>query len=490
MTKVILNKFNTTMTSDARELSSSCQLCQHFDNFTKSHSLIPYKSTESAYASQATNKYQSFLMYNGLLYALGVVAGGGIADIALFTGVDNPSVSDPTNSADASGTSSFNLFVEYKGVLYGASAGTRIWSYNIGTVTFTATARSITYTNIAQGLVHSKDDILYIPYDNKIAKNNAGSWTDTALTLPSNLYITSVCEYGNYLAIACKSLYANSANSVVYLWDRDSTLTTLSESIDWGNEDLYLIENINGYLVGVSVHPVANSSFNSKLVFSKYSGGSAVVFNEILCSSGVAVRGKQKVNNRLYFGVSGTSVGGTTNDYTGVWSIGINKDTGQFFVQLDRIPNNGTSTSAIKGFILVQDFMYISALDATASDAFILSKTDDQTNYTATSVYSTVINPNMQEQDKFSKKQLVAVGLTYSPLPTAGQVVLKYKVDGGAYTTIFTETTDSAVSTEKTTDTNGVQFTAGRQYEFRIESTGGAEITGLIYKYGLLDSQI
>jgi len=77
----------------------------------------------------------------------------------------------------------------------------------------------------------------------------------------------------------------------------------------------------------------------------------------------------------------------------------------------------------------------------------------------------------------------------YEFLPAAGQVILKYKVDGGSQTTIFTETTDSAVITE-TQNAAGTEFTEGREYEFEIDSTGGAEVTGFYARYEIKDTLV
>lgn len=483
------------MTADPRD-NSGCQLCQHFDNFTKSHSLVPYKGSESVYASQDTKKYQSFLMYNSLLYALGVVTGFNYAEIGLFTDVSNPTVSSPTGGADVSGTTAFDLFVEYKKVIYGASAGTRIWSYDIVGATFNGTAASITYTNITQGIVHSKDDVLYFGVDNFIYyKNGAGAITK-GLTLPSNLIVSSICEFGNYLAIACRPLYANSVESKLFLWDRQSSLNDLSESVSWGRGSLYAIETIDGYLIGVSVYSGASSSFPSKVVFSRYSGGGAVTFKQIFMTNVPTIVGKQKYNNRMYFGLSAaTSIGGTTNDYVGIWSVGRNGETEPFSVSLDRVPNNGTSTSQIKGFILVQDFMYISYLDATNSDAFALSKTNDQSVYNTTATYRTSINQGMPEVDKPKLKKLVAVALTYPSFPSGGQAVLKVRKDGGSWQTVFTETTAGVPATEMAALADGTNFGDGRDWEFQIECggtaiTGETEVTGLVYRYEIVNTKI
>lgn len=493
MSTALVNVFNGGMVTDPRSSGSFCRLSKHFDVFTNKHSLVPYKGSEDAYASQTTIKIQSFLMYLGSLYGLGVVSGTGRAQINVTSAIDIPSWGVPTNGQDSAGTTNFELFVEYYGVLYGASAGTRIWGYDIAGTTFTATALSITYTNVAQGLVHSKDDILYIPYDNKIVKkdNSVGStvttgWESPALTLPANLIITSICEYGNYLAIACRGK-SFGVNSVVYLWDRDSTLTTISESIDWGNNNLYQIENIEGYLIGVSTRNSLGSTVSSKMILKMYGGGGAIQFDEVE-SQGFTITGKQKVNNRMYFGVSATSLGGTTYDYVGVWSVGRNGQNEPFSVNIDRAADNDTLPQLIKGFYLINEYFYISYLDAGTGD-FGLSKTDDQNLYATTSLYETVMNPGMKDEDKLKKKQLNAVLVNYEPLPTAAQVVLKYKVDSGSWVTVFTETTDSVNFTERVMAVSS-QFTAGRDYEFRIESSGGAKITGLMYRYQVLPTQI
>ena len=84
----------------------------------------------------------------------------------------------------------------------------------------------------------------------------------------------------------------------------------------------------------------------------------------------------------------------------------------------------------------------------------------------------------------------MGIALHYVPLQSGASAVLKYRTDGGAWTTVFTETTAGAVVTERTKDATGTAFTAGRNFEFRIESTGGAEILGLSYRYETLSTNL
>ena len=105
-------------------------------------------------------------------------------------------------------------------------------------------------------------------------------------------------------------------------------------------------------------------------------------------------------------------------------------------------------------------------------------KTDDTANYTFTSVYETEIFWDGKETNR-----VVGVTVTTEFLPAAGQVVLKYKKDAEtSWTTIYTDGTDdslrhSAVNVEST----GVALPEYKRLRLRIESTGGAAITGLFF---------
>lgn len=495
MPTVYLNRFDRGMTPDARDSGSYSQLCKHFDNFTNKHKLIPYRDSEDAYASQTTVQLQNFLMYNSNMYALGRQTSFARASILRNSDVSVPSWSSPSNGDDpTNGITNYTLFFEYLGILYGTNSQ-GLFSYNIGSSTFTTAAQAFTYNTVTQGLVHSKDSVAYFGYTNSTAayiasKNGSGAWNMAALTIPTvNHKVVSICEYGNYLAIGMAPLQIG-GNSFVILWDKDSSVNSLSETLDLGSKVLYAIEEIDGYLIAVSISGNTSSVIKPKLVFQKYGGGSFILFKEILLASGVnSVTFKQKINNRLYFALNASSLGYTTlYDYTGIWSVGRNGETEPFSVVFAQVPDNNTVPQLIKGFLIVDDYFYISYLDA-GSGNYGLSKTNDQASYTATAVYRTVKNPNMPEVDKPKKKQLMGVALTYDTLPTDGQVVLKYKVDGNAYTTVFTETNDS-VQVSEYVKAGSTEFTSGRDFEFEINSTGGGDITGLVYRYEPLKTNI
>jgi len=145
----------------------------------------------------------------------------------------------------------------------------------------------------------------------------------------------------------------------------------------------------------------------------------------------------------------------------------------------------------VNGFLLVSDYAYISYVKVDTT-TWGLSKSNFRQSFTATSIYRTVKNPDMSDGDKFLNKKLIGVRLTYDPIPSlddgVAQVVLKYKVDGGSFVTIFTDTTIGSFFKEMSNAGNE-SFTDGREYEFQIESNG-VVVTGLAYKYAVTTSVI
>lgn len=477
----------------------------NFDILTNPYKMTPYHSSASGDSAAATSQKQNFVLANWLpgstndyrVFSLGVVSGSGKAEIlmkTMTTGSSNDlsdaSWASPANNASAAGLTNFNLFVWYKktNLIYGAKAGTSIWAFDSGTAgAFTETSLSLAYTNIAQGCVHPVDDILYVPYDNKIAKNDNGTWSAPVLTLPSNYYITSICPYRNFLAIACAPL-SGEGGSRVFLWDRDTSLATVSESIDWGEGNIKVIEELNGDLVGISQLGNITTRFFGRLIFKRYTGYGAEKIGEFVSTSisSVLTLGKQKINNRLHF-MAQIILNGSARE--GVFSIG--RNPGQPYAIIhERTPNNDTALSGgfPVNFFYIGDFLFQSYI---SSGSYGLSKTDDQNSYTASSIYESEINEGMDEADRPALKQLMSVGANYEALPAAGQAVVQYRVDGGSWVTVFTETTDGAVYTEPVPNAaSGDEFVQGKDYEFRCVSTGGAEMTGITYKFLNLSSNV
>lgn len=496
---------------DPRE--NTCRMVSNFDIVTNPNKMTPYTSSESGDDDAAASQKRNFCLgYTGSawrLYSAGFVAADDddaeFLNKALTTGATNDLGDDgwanQTNYQAASGQLNPTCFVYYDNATAGVSGG-RIYFGNAGryigvfdptdanAVAPTATDLT-TYSNIAQGLVHSKDDILYIPYDNKIAsKNGSAVFTVPALTLPTGLVITSICEYGNYLAIAAADK-AGIGNSRVYLWDRDSTLTTLDESIDWGVGSLMILEEIDGELVGISQVGGKTSSMSGlpnqtvskgdRVIFRRLVGGKAKKFLQLKGSSNETKLpiSKQKVDDRLYFMML-INYGGSARG--GVWSIGRSELEKPLALVHERTVSNNTASAMadnLYGFIVVGDYL-LQAYDD--GGVYAVSKTVVASTYSHNSIYESkkfdAGNPGL-------KKKLVGVTLSYEYLPTAGDVILKYRVDENtAWTQIMQDTTNSSISHSAINiESSGANLpTDYKEIEFQILSQGGAEITSLSFK--------
>ena len=440
---------------------SLSQIVTGFDIFSQKYRMVPVPDSESGDNHAATSQKQNFdIGYwtpasEYRLFALGVKSGAATAEVMMKVILSTDANGDLSNdiwqtpavNQATSGSTDFNLFRYYKttGKIYGAAGGTNIWSFTpSGSTAFNDTERSISYSSVKQGLVHSKDDCLYIPYDNKIARNNAGVWTDAALTVPAQYMITSICEFGNYLAVGLAPK-AGGGKSRVFLWDRDTSLATISESLDWGNGFLQVLEELGGHLVGISSEASinANTYLLPRIIF-QYSNGSTVTPFKTLIGAAGDGGGlsyfKQKANGRIYFSMF-FKIDGVMR--RGLWCVGISS-AGAFAISNERPIYNDTvpGNDAVQGFFVVGDYTFISHYDANS--AFALSKTTESGSYTATAALETLIK-NGGDSDLV--KHLIGVSAMFEALGQNGQVSLYYKKDAETvWTRLFVYAVPSAIS--------------------------------------------
>lgn len=469
------------MTSDSHdETIGVVRTAKHFDILTRPKSLTPFHSQVTGDSAPTTHQFDDFLYYNSNVYGAGIDGSTGKITIHYKSDFNSTTWNSFSNNAGTTGNPIRGVFIEYHGKAYGFYEDGRVWANDLAGGAWADTSTTIGSTAVIGSIaacVHSKDDCLYMATKNVVGRNNNGTWTTAALTLPVRYVITSMCEYGNYLAIACKPLY--SGKSVVYLWDRDSSLNTISDVLDFGFGNLQIIEQVEGELIGISLRqdPLTLGIGNNRIVFRHYvSGVGGVIFRELLASSAVGLQliyGQKFNANRLYF-LAGITIDSVLHN--GVWGLGKNQ-YGRWSVWFDKLPNNDTAIAAnsLRGFFVLGEFTFIAYTDS----GYKLTQTTSTTSvYTGSSLIETVINPLMPLVDKSKKKQIVGIAVSYEPILSGGQVICKYKVDGRSWTTIFTETTTGVVATEK-----NFSSVIGRDFEFRVESTGGVVINEIKYDY-------
>lgn len=475
------------MKSDPRDPSSNgARLIKNCDPITHPYSVELNRSSEDG-NDTPTTEISNFLEINGDLYGLGI-NGSGLTQVSKKTTFNDAvwANSGAANSGNKAPVDK-NLFVAYVygGSTYiygtqGSGAGGEIWEYNISGAGWTNTDVAINFASgrVSNGVVHSQDDKLYVGYENKVIRNNAGTWTDPVLTLPANYYITSLFEYGNLLGIACAPISGKQV-SRIFFWDRDSTLATLSDSIDFGDGNLLIAEEYEGYAVGLVVQ--GNRLLVKRATTQGAEEGSTIEF--VFDSAPTLYKKKQKRNDRIYFLMQAT-LDGTT--HYGVWAIGKNK-LGEWYLYLDRTPNNNTDplSNGLTSFLLIQnssvEYMFIAYVD-TSSDEHV-SKTNDSALHTATGVLETTI----QRGEPMLKKQLEGGAFAHAPLPSNATVTLKYLTDeDSSFTTFFSNTTEDSLSKDQANvNAAGDHLPEYKEIKYRLEfsRSGGIDdpikITGL-----------
>src|SRR3990167_4934183 len=361
---------------------------------------------------------------------------------------------------------------------YNYSTGTKTTTTSSSTGTgctigvTTVANTSATITSVAQGII-AKDDNGYIFYNNIVVRiYPSGTVQDQALKLPTNLKITSATNFGNYLAIACSSKDIYNGVSKVFLWNLYSS--DVQEVIDWGEGELRVLDNVEGMLVGITDRYLNNASGAGRgsMIVQGYSGGAPQVLKEVFTEklNGITMPNYKAVKNNRVFWVAKImkNTAGTLYD-EGIWSFGRKNSQYAYALSLDYIDENVT-TSGIQGFGSAGNFFFI----AHSADGSV-DKINDTAVYTMTSLVETqILNFGSNELDK----RLDSFKVSFRKMAAGESIVVKYKVDGATtFTTIGTFDTDDALShTFLREEANSVDFKSGREFLFRIESTGGAEI--------------
>lgn len=478
----IINRFDGGMSEEHRvNADNKYALTKHFDTRYFSNKLTPYIGTAGKggnYANDGSGlgicrfEYGVRSGTTATLFGYGIVSNPGDTKTQLYYW-DGSNWQAQANAQTTAGSRVEKVFFYYKGFFYfyGGDDLKRVDA--TGAIPIDEAYQSIVFvTNVVQPLVHPNDDIAYFFVDNKVHKMNNTSWTSNTLVLPTDMIIMDACAYGNYIAIACTK-NDSSKQSVVYLWDRDSSLTTLTAKYDCGNGDVLYLEDIEGYLTAV----VQSGSY----IFSKQLTVNAFAIKSFLfCDSSssiiTTVAGNQiqkiKLDDRLYF------VGNLDRNYDdrfGVWSV---DRYGRF-----NLEQTVYAATSYNGFFHDGAQWIYSITDADYS--YKIRTTSISPTSNSSSVYETLLLGLASQTFK-----LVSVGVLTEPLGADMTVTLKYRLkDSGAWTTIFSNTEvntsyHEAINIEATADA----LPQYNEIQFQITSSGGAVILGLQYKYEIIDS--
>ena len=489
-----ISNFSGGVSDDSREnTSTKFIVSKHFDIFSNPHRLTPYRSLEADTNDGATatgmKQYRVldflYASASAKLFGLGKT-GGGLTKIVFKADATMGNWTLPSSS-EGNGAVQNGCFVEYKDSLFGFQGSNQIWKYSLlsGTPTIANSASStgVTITSVAQGLVFN--DYLYLPYNNRIWRaTDATTFSDGYLTLPTNYKITSLSEFGKYIAIAVAPISTFNGVSKVFLWD--GTSTEIQESIDWGEGELRVLGTIEGMLIGVTDRYLNNAvgAGRGSMIIQVYSGGIPQVVKEVFTKKLTAKTmpiSKAIKNNRLLFAAKiMTNDAGTEYD-EGIWSFGRKNVNYPFALTLDVVDENIT-TAGIQAFGTAGNFFFI-----THSNDGSIDKTNDEAVYAFSSIYESQI---IDFEDVDSDKRIEMLKVSFRKLVSGETVTLKVKADDAtSWTTVGSVSTVGEISRSFTgIEATDLNFPSGKEYKFQILSTGGAEITGLTLKATILNN--
>lgn len=486
---ISIRQFFGGIEDDIRKQSATgFSLTKHFDIFSNPQRLTPYRSLEADVndGSTATGMKQYvvkdfvYALGSAKLYGLGQTAGG-LTKIVEKADATSGNWDLPSSS-EGNGAVLNGCLFEFKDYLWGFQGTTSLfkWGTLSGSPSITNAAATVgaTITSVANGVI-AADGNAYMAYNNVIVRIAPGlTITDSAKTVPSNYKITSLTNYGSYMAIGCSPVASFNGQSKVFIWNLSSDL--FAETIDWGEGELRVLETVEGMLIGITDRYLNNSTGAGRgsMIIQGYSGGSAQVLKEIFTQAltGKTIPTSKAVkNNRLFWAakIMTNSSGTTYNE--GIWSFGRKNSSYSFTLTLDIIDEN-IDTDGIQAFGTAANYFFV----AHSADGSI-DKTDDAATYSFTSVYESQI---FDVGDPCLVKQLNQFSIYTAPIPTNGVITIKYRVDGAtSWTTIGTFSIVGGISYDFINiESTGEAFDAFKEVQFRIESvTGGAEVTG--YKF-------
>ena len=374
------------------------------------------------------------------------------------------------------------LLFWYQGYLFGLWKGTHLWRMTTsGTLAGTHAAR--TYTYYSNAIVHSKDTYAYFGTDN-ILNRFDGTTISTGLTLPTNFRITSIAEQGEYINVVGFDTQTLKATS--YLWDRDSSLSTTTDKYELQQEYPYLNGTLGGvhFIVTLQASRVnfsSNAFFKPRLMIRYLNGSYAKLKDEYLFSAISLFEGSQYIDgDKIYFPASVIFNGESATHYvifqldekgqlTIVQNLGINDSSGTVSTLYDVLRDGD-------GFFVAGN------VDGAWNTTTAFSTTSGQVPFLETCKY--------RSEDMTESLDFLGATVRFEALPSGASVVLKTRADEAtAWTTIATWDTDNATvgSINKQGCTNGISRSKDRQ--FRIESLGGAVITGFQADFDAIKTQ-
>ena len=399
---------------------------EHADNRTGQMRAFPTMSlsTSVAYGSDIEdNKLSAFTSSGTTIYALGFDSSA--SHPAIFKWNAAPNNYWEGHATFGAGATAEGVLL-YKGALYGLYNSTNVYKVTLGGAVTVAHA-ALTYTNYAHPIVHSKDNLAYFFTDNIVSSFDATTVT-TALTLPTNFRITAACEDGDYIFIVG---FDTDGKATGYLWDRDSSLATLTAKYDLGYDIPYHCGRIgaNTFVISAAADSVNSPITDTRaLTIRARNGDRADIISEYQMTTLIlSYQGRYVNNNRMYFSAH----------------VKMKNDTSAKNV-IFRLDHDGRLTMALNmGVNAASNDNEASGIFREGDGWWIGGRTTGSWNgvgtFTTTGSFETSV---IRSEDKTSNLDFQYAIVECESLSSVGQIVIKGRVDlTAAFTTLATYTT-------------------------------------------------
>ena len=489
-----IDRFDGGISSDLRsKTSNKYSITKHFDTFSYPHRLVPRQKSAAITGEDKTVKIVKMIWApygSATVFRLWGFGSGATDKVVAQTYNEAGGIWEAW-SGQSSGARWTQVFFHYNNYVYSFHTTTKLGRNDCVAGSGYADFQTVaTITSLAEPVYHPADDNAYFFVNNVVhVLTRADAWS-TGLTLPTNLKIACACAHGDYLAIGCAPIDATlrTEHSIVYLWDRDSSLATLTARYDFGQGAIKHLASLDGRLIGVVDTGIGNLNLpiEAAVLICEASGTTMRILNRIPVDDGdyssPFTDTRAVKYDKLYFPLKATLDGDTR---LGIWSVDSSGRT-----TIDYVEEEATSYEHILPFGDTWYICHSGDYSTNISSTYNVLGTHFST--TLASIYESLI---FDGGDTSQKKKLLGVTVMFEPLPTAGQVVLKYKLDAdldaASWTTIFTHTTDDSLSHSAVNrESGGVQFPEFKEIQFQISSTGGAVITGLKCRYEIVGKDI
>lgn len=486
--EILISRFDGGISNDKRSKNlSKFAMSRHFDTHTYAHKLVPKFGADSKETGDdwtaASVKPFKFIYdeINGARRLIALCKTSNSYALLLYWDNDASIWINPTGGISVSDEVVDDVFFSYKGYAYFWAGTTKLQRYKLTadsgldesyqTVTAFTKRSELGTSDVCQPIHHS-NEIAYFFTGNLVHKLDDTVWSANALTLPSGSVIWATSEYQDYIVIGVN--YTGFIKSTIFFWNKDSGLNTISYKYEMENRKIYNIEVVNGRLMVISTD-------YTKIYIDRYNGAEFETINELVIdrlsalATSISLLNKENiiVDNKLLFPMDYIARGTAYNSRLGIWSL----DSNGKLVLAYKV--DGATT--YKGIFYLQGNLWIAYNAGSVVRSSITFSTD------VTSDYETLFIGNIEQN-----KKLLSVGVSTEPMPNAGQIVLKYRLDEeDDWTTIFTHTTNGSYYHEAINiESTGATLTEFREIQFKIESIGGAIVIELKIKYEEKDDNL